>query len=130
MPFLEMQVLGPTTFCNRHGMGATRHSPGLGYLGMPRTNVRDGRGCDTRTVLKCRAQLVFCWERKDAGVSPASLRLMELELATELRRRFLQCCDQLLGGRRHGFPLPLDDFLRIGRLPIELVIGFIVGPKR
>src|SRR5260370_21568892 len=87
------------------------------------------RGCDTPPMgLKCRAQPILCWERKNAGVSPASLRLMEL--VTELRRRFLQCCDQLLGGRRHGFPLPIDAFLPVGRLAIELVIGFIVGPKR
>src|SRR5712692_6060274 len=105
MGFLpQVRIWGPTAFWEQHGMGT--HTPSF----------------------KCTAQPAIRWKRKEAGVSPASL-LHLMELAIELRRRFLQSGDQLVGGRRNGAHLPIDDFLRVGRFAIELVIGFIVGPK-
>src|SRR5258708_14753013 len=58
----------------------------------------------------------------------ASFPLMEL--VTELRRRLLQCGDQIMGSRRNCASFPVYDLLRIGGLTVELVIGFIVGAKR
>src|SRR5437879_5363374 len=64
------------------------------------------------------------WKGEERGRLYRMLPLMEL--VTELRRCFFQCGDQIMGGRRNGMGLPVNDLLRIGGLAIELVIGFIV----
>src|SRR5712692_11445620 len=79
----------------------------LEYSGIPIATIETGEAV-THTKLKCTAQPAIRWKRKEAGVSPASL-LHLMELAIELRRRFLQSGDQLVGGRRNGAHLPIDD---------------------
>jgi hypothetical protein len=86
---------GPYSILERHGIGAIRYSPALGV-------PVNTRSADTASNP---------WKRKKAGASPSFL---PLKLVTELRRRFLQCGDQLMGGRRNGACLAFDDLLRVG----------------
>ena len=81
----------------------------------------------TRENTVVQAQPAIRWKGGERG------RLYRIlppnELVTELRRRFLQCGDQIMGSRRNGARLPVNDLLRIGGFAIEFVIGFIVRPK-
>src|SRR6266481_9835261 len=92
-------------------MGAIRYSPALGAPGNSRS-----AGAASNLL-----------EEEEGG------RLYRIlppnELVTDLRRRFLQCGDQIMGSRRNGARLPVNDLLRIGGFAIVFVIGFIVRPK-
>ena len=103
-------ISGPKAFSERRGIGAIRYSPALGVPG-------NNRSAGAASNL----------EEEEGG------RLYRIlppnELVTELRRRFLQCGDQIMGSRRNGARLPVNDLLRIGGFAIEFVIGFIVRPK-